>query len=255
MNHPRTLAISLQKGGVGKSTTTVNLAYHLAQRGRRVLVIDLDPQANATVQLGVNPTEVKYSSYEVLLYPERGIGPAVQTTEYGIDLIPAVIHLAAAETNITFAREQCLRTALTATADLPYDYILIDTPPSLGLFTMNALVAADSVLVPLQLHAHAWQAMISLEATVDLARRLNPGLHISGIVCTMADKRTTLSQLIEGQARKHYGDKVLTTVIPLSIKLAEAPALRAPGASYAPDSKGAQAYNTLATELEDRYGK
>ena len=250
------LAVAMQKGGVGKTTTTLSLGVALAQRGARVLIIDCDPQANLTQGLGIDPAEVEDSIYEVLLNPEQGIPFATRPTTAGIALVPSTLALAGAELELAgkVGRELLLRKALRSSRDA-YDYILLDPPPSLGLFTLNALAAADAVIVPLQVHAYALKAMPQLEATIDLVRELNPPLGIAGIVCTLADRRTSLSQVVEQRIRATYGDLVFSTVIPTNVKLAEAPAYGEPIATYAPDSPGARAYAALAAELEQRYGR
>jgi len=250
------LAFAMQKGGVGKTTTALSLGVALARRGARALLVDIDPQANLTQGLGVDPAAVEYSIYEVLLNPDQGAGFAVLTTAFGVDLIPSTLDLAGAELELAgkVGRELLLREALAPIRDR-YDYILLDPPPSLGLFTLNALAAADAVMVPLQTHAYAFKAMPKLEATIALVRKLNPRLAIGGIVCTMADRRTNLSQVVEAQIRAAYGDLVFRTVIPLNTKLAEAPAAGAPIADYAPSSAGALAYAALAEEVEQRYGR
>lgn len=247
-------ALAMQKGGVGKTTTALSLGTILAERGRRVLLIDLDPQANLTAGLGIDPSALEYSVYEVLLNPERGTEFATLNLDGNVDLIPASLALAGAELELAgkVGRELLLRKALR-TARTNYDYVLIDPPPSLGIFSLNALAAADVVLVPLQLHAYALKAMPQLEETVELVREIHPTLSIGGIICTLADRRTNLSQQIEQQVRQEYGDVVFSTVIPLNIKLAEAPAQGLPISRYAPQSAGALAYATLAGELEERY--
>jgi chromosome partitioning protein len=249
------IAFAMQKGGVGKTTTTINLATALAQQGHQVLVIDSDPQANATTGLGCDPETCEYSIYEVLLNPEHGVGFATLTTAFGVDLVPSTLALAGAELELAgkIGRELLLRKALRATAR-SYDYVLIDPPPSLGLFTLNALVAAETVIVPLQLHAYALKAMPQLKATIQLVQDLNPALAIGGIVCTLADRRTVLSRVVEQQARTTYGDLVFPTVIPFNTKVAESPAAGKPVVVYAPDSPGAEAYTALAAEVEARYG-
>ncbi|GIV89357.1 MAG: sporulation initiation inhibitor Soj [Chloroflexus sp.] len=252
----RTIALAMQKGGVGKTTTALNLGVMLANRGRRVLLVDLDPQANLTQGLGVDLNTVTYSVYEVLLNPEHGIGFATRSIADHLDLIPASLDLAGAELELSgrVGRELLLRKALRA-AQNEYDYILFDPPPSLGLFTLNALAAAESVIAPLQLHAYALRALPQLEATIELVREINPPLRLGGIICTMADRRTNLSQQVEQQVRAQYGDLVFTTVIPFTIRLAEAPAAGVSIATFAPNSTGAKAYAELATELEERYGR
>jgi chromosome partitioning protein len=251
-----TFALAMQKGGVGKTTTALSLGTMLAGRGRRVLLIDLDPQANLTQGLGINPANLEYSVYEVLLNPERGVGFATCSTSSGVDLVPASLDLAGAELELAgkVGRELLLRKALRASR-AEYDYILLDPPPSLGIFSLNALAAADAVIVPLQLHAYALKAMPQLEATIDLVREIHPALRIGGIVCTLSDRRTNLSLQIEQQVRDRYGELVFETVIPINVKLAEAPSSGTPIGVYAPQSVGAQAYAALARELEARYGR
>jgi chromosome partitioning protein len=249
-------ALAMQKGGVGKTTTTLSLGALLAERGRRVLLIDLDPQANLTQGLNIDPSGLEYSIYEVLLNPERGAAFAVMPTEAGVDLIPSSLDLAGAELELAgkVGRELLLRKALRETRG-QYDYVLIDPPPSLGIFSLNALAACDHVLVPMQLHAYALKAMPQLEQTVDLVREIHPTLAIGGIICTLADRRTNLSGQVEQQVRERYGDLVFTTVIPMNVKLAEAPTAGAPISRYAPGSTGALAYAALAAELEARYAQ
>jgi chromosome partitioning protein len=248
------IALAMQKGGVGKTTTAVSLGAALAERGRRVLLIDIDPQANLTQGLGIDPSEIDYSVYEVLLNPEQGAGFATLSTDIGVDLVPAALTLAGAELELAgkVGRELLLRKALRVTRD-SYEYILIDPPPSLGIFSLNALAAAETVVVPLQLHAYALKAMPQLETTIELVKEINPSLRIGGVLCTLADRRTNLSQEIEQQVRQHYGALVFETVIPINVKLAEAPTTGTPINRYAPHSAGAQAYAALAAELETRY--
>jgi chromosome partitioning protein len=249
-------ALAMQKGGVGKTTTALNLGVELAQRERRVVVVDLDPQANLTQGLGIDPDTLEFSVYEVLLNPEHGIEFATVHTDAGVDLVPSTLALAGAELELAgkVGRELLLRKALRS-ARAAYDYLLIDPPPSLGLFTLNALAAADAVIVPLQAQTYALKALPQLEASIDLVRDLNPALTMSGIVCTQVDRRTNLSQLVEQQARATYGDLVFQTTIPVNVRLAEAPAVGQSIRSYAPDSAGAAAYAALAEELEARYAQ
>jgi chromosome partitioning protein len=247
-------ALAMQKGGVGKTTTTLNLGVGLARRRARVLLIDLDPQANLTQGLGVEARGFECSSYELLLHPRRGAGFATLATSAGVDLVPATLALAGAEQELAGAkgRELLLRRALLE-ARRQYDYILIDSPPSLGLFTLNALIAADAVIVPLQTQVYALRSMPQLEAAIALAHRVHARLAIGGIVCTFVDRRTNLSQVVEQQVRARYGKLVFETVIPISTRLAEAPAAGKPISSYAPTSSGALAYAELANEVEARY--
>lgn len=248
------LAMAMQKGGVGKTTTAVSLAVNLAQVGARVLLIDIDPQANATQALGIDLESLEYSVYEVLLNPQLGTAFATLHTDAGIDLIPSTLALAGAELELAgkIGREQLLREALEVST-VPYDYILIDPPPTLGIFTLNSLAAAHRVIVPLQVHVYAYKAMPKLEETIALVRKLNRNLAIGGIVCTMFDRRTSLSQVIEGQIREQYGSLVFKTMIPLNIKLAEAPASGQPITTYDPSSIGAQAYRQLTQEVMERF--
>jgi chromosome partitioning protein len=247
-------AVAMQKGGVGKTTSTLSLGVELARMGRRVLLVDIDPQGNLTQALGCDPTQITHSVYEVLLNPTHGPGFATLATSYGVDLVPATLTLAGAELTLAgrFGRELLLRTALQEVRR-EYDDILIDSPPSLGVFTINALTAADVALVPLQAHIFALKAMPQLEETIGSVRQLNPSLYIGGIIITMSDRRTSVNQVVEEEARQQYGDLVFKTVIPFNVKLVEAPAFGAPIVSYAPDSSGAKAYRDLAQEVAARY--
>lgn len=247
-------AMAMQKGGVGKTTTAVSVAVNLAQAGARVLLIDIDPQANATQALGIDLESLEYSVYEVLLNPNLGTAFATLQTDAGIDLIPSTLALAGAELELAgkIGREQLLREALE-TSTIAYDYVLIDPPPTLGIFTLNSMAAAHQVIVPLQVHVYAYKAMPKLEETIALVRKLNRSLAIGGIVCTMFDRRTSLSQVIESQIREKYGDLVFKTIIPLNTKLAEAPASGQPITQYDPTSTGAQAYKHLAQEIMERF--
>ncbi len=248
------LTIAIQKGGTGKTTTALSLGVELAQMGRRVLLIDIDPQSNLTQAVGHDPTQVEHSIYEVLLNPTYGPGFATLATSYGVDLVPATLSLAGAELSLAgrFGRELMLRTALTE-ARREYDYILIDSPPSLGVFTVNALTAADAVIVPLQAHIFALKAMPQLEETIAIVRQLNPMLAIGGIAVTMVDRRTSVNLVVEETIRQQYGDIVFQTTIPFNVKLVEAPASGQPISIYAGDSSGARAYRDLAQEVAARY--
>lgn len=247
----RVLALANQKGGVAKTTTCLNLGAALAAQGRRVLLVDLDPQANLTLGLGLDPYGQRHTSYEVLLNPERGAGFAIQPVSAGLDLIPATLDMAAAELELAgkIGRETLMREALVPLRD-QYDYILLDPPPSLGLFTLNALVAADEVLIPLQVHIYALRGLAQLQKTVRLVQKLNPALRIGGIVCTMVDRRNNLSVAVEREIREKFGALVHETVIPHNIRLAEAPASGTPIATYDPASAGAKAYAALAEEVD-----
>lgn len=250
------LAIAMQKGGVGKTTTTLSVGVELAEMGARVLLIDIDPQNNLTQALGYDPTRIEHSIYEVLLNPTHSPRFATLTTSYHVDLIPATLTLAGAELALAgrFGRELLLRSALQEVRRT-YDYILIDSPPSLGVFTVNALTAADSVLVPLQAHVFALKAMPQLEETIGIVRQLNPALHIGGIAVTMVDRRTSVNTVVEDTIREQYGEVVFQTVVPFNVKLVESPASGSPIGVYAPESSGAKAYHDLAREVAARYGK
>ncbi|MDP9314598.1 MAG: ParA family protein [Chloroflexota bacterium] len=253
---PHVLAFANQKGGVGKTTTTLNIGAMLAQKMAKVLIIDLDPQANLTRGLGINPSEVENSVYEVLLNADQGTEFATWQVEQSLFVVPSTKTLAGATDALGGrpARETFLRRALKNT-HTQYDYILVDTPPNLGLLTANALVAATAVIVPVQVHTYALQALPELEDTVELITELNANLHIGGIVCTMVQRSTTLSREVEQQLREQYGELVFKTVIPLNTKLAEAPAFGEPISIYAPGSQGAIAYAALTEELETRYAR
>jgi chromosome partitioning protein len=250
------IAMAMQKGGVGKTTTTLSLGVELAKEGAKVLLVDLDPQSNLTMGLGLDPTEIDQSVYEVLMNPSLGTRFATLQTQHGVDLIPANLTLAGAEISLAgrFGRESLLRTAL-AEARREYDFILLDPPPSLGLFTVNALTAADSVLVPLQAHIFCLKAMPQLEETIQMVQQINPILQIGGIALTMVDSRTNVNQVVEQRIRKQYGELVFETVIPFNVKLVESPAFGQPISQYAAASSGAQAYRALALEVLKRYGK
>lgn len=247
------IATAMQKGGVGKTTTTLALGSELARSGARVLIIDIDPQASATSGSGLVLEPNALTIYEVLINPLI-TSHAIITTDHGYDLIPASLNLAGAELSLAgqIGRELLLRTVLTPLRE-HYDYILIDSPPSLGLFTVNALAAADTVLIPLQAHVFALQAMAQLESTIALIRQLNPHLAIGGVLLTMIDRRTSVNALVESEARSRYSELVFETTIPMSVKMVEAPAAGQPISTYATDSAGAQAYRALACEVRDRW--
>lgn len=247
----KTIAFANQKGGVAKTTTCLNLGAALAARGRRVLLVDLDPQANLTLGLGRDPYKQQYTTYDVLLNADRSAEFAVTSAGDNLDLIPATIDMAAAELELAgkIGRELLLREALAQLRE-SYDYILIDPPPSLGLFTLNALVAASEVIIPLQVHIYALRGVAQLQQTIKLVQKLNPQLRIGGIVCTMVDRRNNLSQVVEDEIREKFGALVYQTVIPANIKLAEAPASGTSILAYDPASAGAKAYVALAEEVD-----
>ncbi len=248
---PRILAIVNQKGGVGKTTTAVNLATALAAAGKRVLVIDFDPQGNASTGLGVTRQNRRVTSYDVLLGDVSVVDAAVATPIPLLSLVPSSVDLSGAEIELVdvSGREFRLRKALDGIAGA-YDYVLIDCPPSLGLLTLNALVASHAVLVPLQCEFYALEGLSHLVRTVErIKRSLNPGLEIQGVVLTMFDKRNNLSDLVAADVRGHFGDKVYDTVIPRNVRISEAPSHGKPVLLYDFRSAGAQAYIHLASEV------
>ena len=247
----QTIACANQKGGVGKTTTVVNLASYLALDGERVLVVDLDPQGNATSGLGVDRASLDRSVYDAVVDGHDLETLIVTSSASAVDIVPASIALAGAEVELAGidARERRLRRMLEPVAP-NYDVVFIDCPPSLGLLTVNALTAADAVLVPLQCEYYALEGLTQLLATIDLVRdHLNPHLALAGIVLTMADGRTNLSAEVAAEVRRHLGDKVYETVIPRSVRLSEAPSHGLPINRYAEGSRGAIAYGLLAREF------
>jgi chromosome partitioning protein len=248
---PRIIAIANQKGGVGKTTTTVNLGASLAELDYRVLVVDLDPQGNATTGLGINPRTLEYTMYDVLLN-DVSLDECIEPTEVkGLFVAPASLDLAGAEIELVpaFSRESKLKRALDEViAD--YDYVLIDCPPSLGLLTVNALVAASEVLVPIQCEYYALEGLGQLTRNVDLVQRnLNAQLEISAIVLVMYDARTRLGEQVASEVRAHFGPTVCRNVIPRNIRLSEAPSFGKPITTFDPSSRGAVAYRELAREV------
>jgi chromosome partitioning protein len=250
----KVVCIANQKGGVGKTTTAINLAASLAIAGRRVLLVDLDPQANATSGLGVRDVEDRPSTYDLLMGERPASEIITGTGQPGLDILPAQRDLVGAEVELvqTIAREQRLSDGLLPIRD-DYEIILIDCPPSLGLLTINGLTAADGVLIPLQCEYYALEGLSALMETFRLIReRLNPRLAIEGILLTMFDTRNSLSHQVAEEVREHFPDDVFMTVIPRNVRLSESPSYGMPVAHYDATSKGAQAYLDLADELMPR---
>ncbi|WP_028451612.1 ParA family protein [Chitinilyticum aquatile] len=249
------LAIANQKGGVGKTTTTVNLAASLAHLGRRVLLVDLDPQGNATMGSGIDKSKLKHTVY-TLLIGESDVAATVQTSEAGgFDVLPTNRELAGAEVELVDAeqRETRLKAALEQVAG-QYDFVILDCPPALNLLTLNALVAADSVMIPMQCEYYALEGLSDLVGTLKrIKQHLNRNIEIEGLLRTMFDPRSTLSQQVSDQLVKHFTSKLYHTVIPRNIRLAEAPSYGRPILAYDKSSKGAQAYLQLAEELLARH--
>lgn len=253
----QTIACANQKGGVGKTTTVVNLASYLALAGERILVIDLDPQGNATSGFGLERGRLDRSIYDAVIEDAKLAELVVATAVDNLSIVPSSIALAGAEVELAPLAQRERRLArLIADVTNDYDYILLDCPPSLGLLTVNALTAADAVLIPIQCEYYALEGLSQLIATVNLVRdHLNPDLAIKGVVMTMYDARTNLSAEVDAEVRKHLGEAVFTTVVPRSVRLSEAPSYGLPIALYRPDSKGADAYKALADELRARDGR
>lgn len=254
----RIYALANQKGGVGKTTTAVNLGAYLANAGRRVLIVDVDPQANATSSLGIDKESVERSIYDVLVNEVNPNSAVLLSKRLGLDMIPATPELAGAEVEMVnfLSRESRLRRALDPLVS-NYDYILIDPPPSLGLLTINALNAAQGVIVPIQCEYLALEGLSQLLKTISLVREnLNAGLRIRGILLTMYDARTKLSQQVVDEIRKYFGKRVFKAIIPRSVRLSESPSYGEPILNYAPTSTGAVAYEALSKEImvgdEDR---
>lgn len=254
---PRLMVVANQKGGVGKTTTAVNVAAGLADGGLRVLVIDIDPQGNATTALGVDHPEGTPGTYEVVM-EGLSIREAVQPCPdiHGLWVLPATIDLAGAEVGLAavVSRETRLRDALTSFFDTHYvDYVIIDCPPSLGLLTLNALVAAREILIPIQCEYYALEGVTQLLRTIDLVKgRLNDGLRLSTVILTMFDGRTNLSAQVAEQVRQHFAEETLTTVVPRSVRVAEAPSYGQTVVSYHRASVGAQSYIEAAAEIAHR---
>lgn len=249
------LAIANQKGGVGKTTTAINLGASLAVAEKRTLILDLDPQGNATSGLGVEDRASRPNIYKVLIGQAELADAAVEHVHFPhLDVVPSTRDLVGAEIELVsaFSRESILRQAIERLPD-HYDFILVDCPPSLGLLTVNTLTAADSVLIPIQCEFYALEGLSQLLNTIRLVQRgLNPGLDVEGVLLTMYDKRLNLSRQVSAEAREYFGPKVYRTAIPRNVRLAEAPSFGQPIVQYDVLSQGAQAYLALANEVIER---
>ncbi|HBF36859.1 MAG TPA: sporulation initiation inhibitor Soj [Firmicutes bacterium] len=247
----KVVAIANQKGGVGKTTTAVNLGACLAQKGKRVLIIDHDPQGNSTSGIGLKKSEIKSCIYDVLINETPLDQVVLQTQVENLKIAPATIRLAGAEAELVgmMARDQRLKRAIEPVKE-QYDYVLIDCPPSLGNLTINALAAADSIIVPIQCEYYALEGLSQLMKTVQLVQKYsNPNLEIEGVVLTMYDNRTNLSSQVTEEVRRYFNEKVYKSVIPRNIRLSEAPSFGLPITLYDEKSKGAEAYIDLAKEV------
>jgi len=266
---PNIITIMMPKGGVGKTTSVISIAVILAHRGKKVLLVDMDPQANLTMGLGVdlgdedldildkNEDKIpEYSVLEVLMNPDQSPSFARIEIEENLHLIPARFDLAFAELELggSIGREFLLRQALDH-VKANYDYIIIDSPPTLGLFTLNSLMAAQSIIIPVQTHVYAYRALPHFKWILKIIKRHNPSIFIGGIILTQYDGRNNLSDAIATRTKQNYPDLVFQTIIPLNTKLAEAPASGKSVSEYAPNASGAQAYNKLTDEIEERYAK
>lgn len=250
------VALANQKGGVGKSTTAINLTASMALQGLRCLLVDLDPQGNATSGLGIDRGSISTSIYDVLL-KETPIEDAIEASSVkNLFIVPATIDLAGAEIELVpaFAREGRLKGALVEVVN-DYDVIFIDCPPSLGLLTVNALTAATEVLIPIQCEYYALEGLSQLLSNVErIKRNLNPALAVEGVVLTMYDARTNLSRDVATQVRNHFGDRTYRTVIPRSVRISEAPSYGEPIEAFDPMTRGAIAYRELGREFRRRHG-
>ncbi|WP_129599768.1 ParA family protein [Anaerophilus nitritogenes] len=247
----KVIAVFNQKGGVGKTTTNVNLSACLASKGKKILVVDIDPQGNTTSGLGIDKEQVDVTIYDLLIYNIDINNCIIKDIKENLSIIPSSVQLAGAEIEMTYLedRENKLKNAISQVKD-DYDYIFIDCPPSLGLLTINSLTAVDSVMIPIQCEYYALEGVSQLMNTIELVRNnLNPNLQIQGVVLSMFDGRTNLSIQVVDEVKKYFKGKVYTTLIPRNVRLAEAPSYGLSIIEYDPKSKGAQAYSEFAEEF------
>ena len=254
----KAIAIFNQKGGVGKTTTNINLSACLAMRGKKVLVVDIDPQGNTTSGIGLVKRKLQYTLYDVLVNKEFDISKAIlHTKTKGLDILPASVDLAGAEIELVNleGRERRLKKAIDKVKPM-YDFVFVDCPPSLGLLTINSLTAVDSVLIPIQCEFYALEGVSQLMNTVEMVRKnMNPDIEIEGVILSMFDGRTNLSLQVVQEVKKFFGNKVFNTIIPRNVRLAEAPSYGLPIIKYDPKSTGAKAYQQFAKELLKRERK
>ena len=250
----RVIAVINQKGGVGKSTTVINLSACLGENKKKVLVVDFDPQGNSTSGYGIEKEELEHDIYDVILHDYPIEDAIMGTCESNVFIVPATIQLATAEIELVtaMARESVLKDAISKVKD-EFDYVLIDCPPSLGLLTINALIASNSLLIPIQCEYYALEGVAKLLESMQMVkRRMNPDLEIFGVLMTMFDSRTTLSKQVVDEVREYFGKKMFNTIIPRNVKVSEAPSHGMPVVQYARVSKGSLAYMKLAKEVVAR---
>ncbi|CAI2564990.1 AAA family ATPase [Apilactobacillus kunkeei] len=251
------ISLANQKGGVGKTTTSVNLGADLATMGKKVLLIDADAQGNATSGVGIQKSDIQKDIYDILVNEEPISEAIIPSKHEGLDIVPATIQLSGADIELTpqMARETRLLNALKSVSD-QYDYVLVDCPPSLGLITVNAFTASDSILIPVQTEYYALEGLSQLLNTVQLVKKhFNPDLDVEGVLLTMYDSRTKLGQQVNDEVRKYFGDKVYDTIITRNVRLSEAPSYGLPIIDYDPNSKGSELYMQFAKEVLAAHGE
>jgi chromosome partitioning protein len=257
-NMGKAIAIFNQKGGVGKTTTNINLGACLAMKGKKVLVVDIDPQGNTTSGIGIRKRSLEYTIYDVLLEDDFDIKKAILPTKTkNLDIIPADVDLAGAEVELVSieGRERRLKKAIDSIRD-SYDFIFIDCPPSLGLLTINSLTAVDSVLIPIQCEFYALEGVSQLVSTIELVKKnMNPNIYIEGVILSMFDGRTNLSLQVVQEVKNFFGSAVYSTIIPRNVRLAEAPSYGVPAITYDPNASGAKAYMAFTKEFLEREKK